>query len=159
MKSIFPYQGKLNRKQIEFFAAVSIASFTDHIQTMIPGRWFGKPEDEEEWQKAQRDGMRPVENVPQMIDDAIDVLSWNLSILYAQATRDGMGCGDALEITDLGDKLRTWATEWFEGKIGITRYKTNPSTGQSNHPDVDVLARAWVKEAWDFWEQNVKKSN
>lgn len=148
MKSLFPYQGKITKPQLEFFAAVCIASAIDHLESSIPGRWFGEPEDKDRWQKAQNEEMRPKDQVPQLISDTLEILGWNLSILFAQVTNDSMDTNEALELSALGDKLQTWADKWLNGEIGIRR--TTLGRGHTDIPNVDDLARAWATKAWEL---------
>lgn len=133
-KSVFPYRGKpFEKEQIELFSAVCISSFVDHVVTNVSGRWIGGNEEE---------------SFSRWIDDALEILGWNLSILYAQITNDGIGVADALETADLGETLDIWAMNWCNGKLGIVRDSTNPKVGKPAYPNVSELAINWTNEIW-----------
>jgi len=52
----------------------------------------------------------------QVISDSINVIGWNLSILYARITEDGMGIGDALDVSGIDDAIEAWANKFvYEG--------------------------------------------
>lgn len=48
-----------------------------------------------------------------LIRIALESLGWNLSILYAQLTGDGMGVCDALEICDLFEKVERFGKTFY----------------------------------------------
>lgn len=150
-KSVFPYRGKpFEKEQIELFSAVCISSFVDHVATNVSGRWIGGNEEESfsRWIDDRRSDRKRDYEIPTMVHDALEILGWNLSILYAQITNDGTGVADALETADLGETLDTWAMNWCSGKLGIVRDSTNPKVGKPAYPNVSELAINWTNEVW-----------
>lgn len=88
----------------------------------------------------------------QVISDSINVIGWNLSILYAQITDDGMSTGDALDASGIDDALKTWANkfaECFADSESVENYDVDVL--HSTAPNSLFYAKRFVKVAFaDF---------
>lgn len=85
----------------------------------------------------------------QVISDSINVIGWNLSILYAQITDDGMGTGDALDASGIDDAIETWANkfaECFADSDGVENYDVD--FFHSTAPNSLPYAKRFVKVAF-----------
>lgn len=139
----FPFHGRMfTKKQIEFVVEVMIASTINVVTSNIPLRWMDGLKDRE-WENEKKGQWR--RDTGELINGTVQTLGWNLSILYAQITGDGMGVADALEIAKLGETIELWANEVREGTKGITPNPEDNQNGHVDEPEKGSLAHAWVE--------------
>ena len=100
----FPYKGKnLGKRELVFMIHVIIASAVDSLYCAIYDPSFKANEKaSSEWESA-----------------VLDMVGWNLSILFAQTNSagEGMGVGDALSIADLHEEIPVCARNWGNEKM------------------------------------------
>jgi hypothetical protein len=128
------YKGtkRFDKAQLEFIVEVMITSCIDTIEAYLPQT----PSEAKTWPCAGW--------FPYMYQGCLESLGWNLSILYAQVSGDGMGTQDALAVVGLENhldkfiKTRT-SKNWKGFKVGE---KICPI-------DTAKLAREFVKECFE----------
>jgi len=93
MKKLFPYpkdEQRFSKEQLRFVVEVMITSaieVIDHVISTDPD----------------------IEDLISSRESVAETLGFNLSILYAQITGDGMGCSDVLQETGLFDIIKDFS--------------------------------------------------
>ncbi len=128
---------QLNRDQLIFIVQVMVDSATSLITCAIPGRWVGQ-ETVAQWK--ENNDLPSLRERRNICSNAIWQLGWNLSILYARLTDDGISETDALYEMGFNNILEKWADKWTDGKIGIIPNVITPDAGQECEPDLDIPA-------------------
>lgn len=130
------YKGtkRFDKAQLEFIVEVMITSCIDTIEAYLPQT----PNEAKTWEYRSVSGAGWF---PYMYQGCLESLGWNLSILYAQVSDDGMGTQDALAVVGLEkhlDKLiKTRTSKNWKGFM----------VGEKIHSiDTAKLARNFVKE-------------
>jgi hypothetical protein len=130
------YKGKrFDKAQLEFIVEVMITSCIDTVESWLPM----SPAEVKDFQfTTQRIDFN------QHVATAMEQLGWNLSILYAQVSDDGMGVGDSLEIVKLEKPLNDMIAD------RINKNWKGFVDGQKIHNiDTKSLARRFVKKCFD----------
>lgn len=129
------YRGEkmFDREQLVFMVEVIMASAFDNVESVLPPNVT--PEE-----YLQKEG-----SISTWINSAVESAGWNLSILYAQLTGDGMGVGDAVDASvdsDIG--LRGYIWQFVVSRQNRRRYKK----GEKITPDCREWAEKWVDEVF-----------
>lgn len=146
---------KFGKEQLILVVNCMIGSFVSMITSSFPAMPETDPTEEEIklWNtfKKQESPSDP----PTFLSNALWHLGWNLSILYAQVTDDGMGESDALDLDLPGEpsirtQLEKWANDFIDGKIGFIRAPKGASyAGSYRLPGNERLAELWVETVFD----------
>jgi hypothetical protein len=94
--------------------------------------------------------MQNKEKIDSWVNSAIETAGWNLSILFAQLTGDGMGVGDALNTLV---EYRKGFNDVVEKFVGSRVKRRKYRKGERITPDCSKWAEAWVTEVvpWKFF--------
>ena len=100
----------LTDEQISGIAEVMFLSGMDFVETGIP----------QDVEHAKRINTSPIELacLQDRVNNAVEFVSWNLSILYAQHTGDGIGTGDIDDYLKIDDLFFNWF-----GKMEATNFQ------------------------------------
>jgi len=92
----------------------------DHVESMFPPYGY----DADEWDEFEKFGGLNV-----LLNDLQCTVGWQLSILYAQITGDGMGVGDAIEVIHFDDFMERFCKDtitYLDDKVVETGALTRP---------------------------------
>lgn len=136
---------KFTREQLVFVADVMLSSAIDVVTSHLPGRYIEGPPGPEWDQEVNSYG--GAESIFDTFEQALVSLGWNLSILYAQLTGDGIGTSDVLEIANLRQILTQFTNDWIAGRRGIIPKPEGPrGAGTYDVPDTTDLASQFVND-------------
>lgn len=133
MDSMYKGSRKFSREQLVFMVEVIMASAFDNVESVLPPNVT--PEEYE----------RNEGNISTWVNSAVDSAGWNLSILYAQLTGDGMGVGDSVDTPTEGeDGLRHFIHKFVASRKNRRRW----GKGERVTPDCRKWAEKWVDEVF-----------
>jgi hypothetical protein len=110
------YNGRhFNREQLVYVVGVVLGSGFNFVESSLPPDGF----DEEQWKKMNSVISEATQYTEWEghIQTICGVVGWNLSVLYAQLTDDGMGTGDAIDAINYDDFLRDFSKSVAKWKI------------------------------------------
>jgi hypothetical protein len=105
MKAYSKKEPKFTRAQLIFVVDVMITSAIDAIDASLPFK-----------------GDISRNNFDGMVNGIKEKLGFDLSIFYAQITKDGIGCCDVMEMTDMENVLADFIDE--DKKVNTTQIAT-----------------------------------
>lgn len=133
MQSMYRGKKKFDREQLVFMVEVIMASTFDNSENILPPNVTPK-----EYEKN-------IIAFRGWINSSIETAGWNLSILYAQLTGDGMGTCDAIDTPIVGEKgFRDLVWAFEKSRKNRCRYKK----GERITPDCRKWAEKWVDEVF-----------
>jgi hypothetical protein len=129
---------KFTKKQLNLVVEVMILAFIDTIQEKIDGI------KDDAFHYKRSISLEQRSWVISCKDEALEYLGWNLSILYAQITDDGMGTYDAVSVIGLEDTL----DNWFQTTLNKPRLNAGEIGNIYRDIDVKEISKKWVNEVF-----------
>lgn len=140
---------KFSREQLVFIVATMLGSIPNMALDIFPSKLKNGKRDRT-WEEQRKEvTVDPVE----FVKTHLSHLGWNLSVLYAQITNDGMGVCDAIAIVNVGEEITKYVQKFADGTIGTIPGENNLGTIQGFDPN-DQLATQWVDEVFEDYLNN-----